>query len=220
MKLVNTKNRILQYLEYKDISKAVFYDTVGIKRGLLDKDKLEATVSDVVLAKILVTYPEISPEWLISGSGNMIKDNESISVVKKQLVCENHTVYNCIPLIPYDAWAGNGSPSFSDEKVETYYKVPDFHNADFLLRVKGNSMSPLLKERDLVACKKITQFEHNHKVHALYTKSMGVLIKRVMLKDNGTHITLISENIDYSPFDIPLEDIQDIAIVIGAITFP
>lgn len=165
-----------------------------------------------ILSDITKKFENVNVHYLITGRGTMFLDDNCknpIEVLNKNLV----------PLIPYNGWAGNGSPNFCDEQIEEYYYVPDFSGADFLIRVKGNSMSPLLKERDLVACKKITQFEHNHKVHALYTKSMGVLIKRVMLKDNGTHITLISENIDYSPFDIPLEDIQDIAIVIGAITF-
>lgn len=216
MNLANTKSRILQYLNYKDISKTVFYESVGIKRGLLDKDKLDASVSDIIIAKILATYTDISPEWLISGNGNMTREHDPANT-KSHLVCEEQVKYKGVPLIPYDAWAGNGSPNFCDEKVETYYKVPEFCNADFLLRIKGNSMSPLYKEKDIVACKKILEFDHNHSVHALYTKSMGVLIKRVAYKENGSHITLTSENTDYPPFEIPIIDIQDIAIVIGAI---
>lgn len=71
--LVNTKVRILQYLEYKGISKPQFYADVEIKRGLLDSDKMNSTVTDTVVAKILVTYKDIAPMWLLTGEGPMLR---------------------------------------------------------------------------------------------------------------------------------------------------
>ena len=53
MILATTKQRILYFIEKKNITKSVFYEKTDIKRGLLDKDKLDATVSDVYIAKIL-----------------------------------------------------------------------------------------------------------------------------------------------------------------------
>lgn len=71
--LVNTKVRILQYLEYKGISKPQFYADVEIKRGLLDSDKMNSTVTDTVVAKILVAYKDIAPMWLLTGEGPMLR---------------------------------------------------------------------------------------------------------------------------------------------------
>lgn len=70
-----TKERILQYIDFKGISKTIFFQETDIKRGLLDADKINATVSDVVLAKILATYPDLNLEWLITGKGEMLKDD-------------------------------------------------------------------------------------------------------------------------------------------------
>ena len=67
-----TKERIIQFIGYKNISKSIFLNTTNIKRGFLDKDKLGASVSDTLLAKIIASYPEVSLEWLITGNGNMI----------------------------------------------------------------------------------------------------------------------------------------------------
>lgn len=73
MILVNTKRRILQYLEYKHVDRKEFYEKTGIKRGLLDADKLDASVSDTYIAKILVIYTDINPDWLVLGQGNMLR---------------------------------------------------------------------------------------------------------------------------------------------------
>lgn len=72
--LVTTKERLLYYIEQMGISKSQFYSDLGIKRGLLDSDKLKATISDTVIAKILVTYTNLSINWLLTGEGDMIKN--------------------------------------------------------------------------------------------------------------------------------------------------
>ena len=68
-----TKERILQFIEYKGITLTDFFKITGIKRGFLDTDKLKSSVSDVFLTKILASFPEINPEWLIMGEGDMLR---------------------------------------------------------------------------------------------------------------------------------------------------
>ena len=77
MILVTTKERLLQYLEYKGIGRSEFYAYMGIKRGLLDADKMKATISDPIIAKILVAYPDLDITWLLTGNGSMLKQNVS-----------------------------------------------------------------------------------------------------------------------------------------------
>ena len=72
-----TKERILQFIEYKGITLTDFFKITGIKRGFLDTDKLKSSVSDVFLTKILASFPEINPEWLITGKGDMMRNNEN-----------------------------------------------------------------------------------------------------------------------------------------------
>ena len=77
MILGGTKDRILQYLKIKNISKPQFYSDLGIKRGLLDADKMNATVTDVIIAKIIVVYTDINPVWLLTGEGAILKNESS-----------------------------------------------------------------------------------------------------------------------------------------------
>ncbi|AMD85414.1 hypothetical protein SAMN05444369_11051 [Capnocytophaga haemolytica] len=68
-----TKDRILQFIDYKEFSIKTFLEKTGIKRGFLDTDKRNATVADVYLAKIIAVFPELNLEWLVTGKGEMLK---------------------------------------------------------------------------------------------------------------------------------------------------
>lgn len=78
MKIAKTKERILKYIEKKKLTKTIFFNQTGIKRGFLDADKLNQAVSDEHFAKIIATYPDINLEWLLTGKGEMLKDNGSV----------------------------------------------------------------------------------------------------------------------------------------------
>jgi len=125
-----------------------------------------------------------------------------------------------IPLVPFEAVAGPGTVAFSDEQIEDYYMVREFKNADFLIRVKGDSMSPKYIGGDLVACKVVNDvlFFQYGRVYVLYTKSQGVMIKKVQPSLKEDCILCVSENTKYAPFDVPREDITGVALVCGSIS--
>jgi hypothetical protein len=71
------KERILQYAEYKGLAKEKFIENLGMTYGnFKGKQKLTSVNSDF-LDSILSKYPEINIEWLVSGSGNMVKETVS-----------------------------------------------------------------------------------------------------------------------------------------------
>ena len=125
-----------------------------------------------------------------------------------------------IPLVPFEAVAGPGTMVFDDEKVIDYYEVREFKGADFLIRVKGDSMSPKYVGGDLVACKVVKDvlFFQWGRVYVVYTKSQGVMIKRVEPAQDDADILCVSENTKYNPFEVPKEDIAGVALVIGSIS--
>lgn len=60
----------MQYLEYKAITKYKFYQKTGISNGFLDKKG--AIGSDK--CEIIISYfPDLNPEWLLTGKGEMLK---------------------------------------------------------------------------------------------------------------------------------------------------
>jgi len=84
--IATSKERLLQYLELKGISKKDFYSKTEIKRGFLDTDKLKSNISDVFLANIIANFNDLNLYWLISGIGEML-----LSIVKEINALENYT---------------------------------------------------------------------------------------------------------------------------------
>jgi hypothetical protein len=84
MNFATTKERIIQFIDFKGISITNFLKETGIKRGFLDTDKLKSSVSDVFLTMIIETYLELNLEWLITGKGEMLRENTLQSDAENQ----------------------------------------------------------------------------------------------------------------------------------------
>ena len=212
MKKENTLHRIKQFIDYKRLTNKEFEQNVGFSNGAFASQlKNNRTIGVDKLENILFVYPEINPEWLLTGKGKMLKtDTQPILIESEQ----------GLPLIPIDAMAGFGAGS---QQIMEYdakrYKVPEFTelNAEFMIRVKGSSMYPKYNSGDLLACKKISSsFFQWNKVYVLDTEQ-GALIKRIKPSDKENHIQCVSDNKNYDPFDLHIDEINAIAIVLGVI---
>lgn len=71
-KISSIKERILQFIEYKKISKADFCENTGISYGNFKGKSSESEIGGDKIAKILTTYREISADWLLTGEGSML----------------------------------------------------------------------------------------------------------------------------------------------------
>ena len=70
-------DRIKKIIEYKEISTRQFCLKVGVANGFLDKVK---DVGSEKLVKILYVFPDISPEWLLTGKGAMLRGQSAPEV--------------------------------------------------------------------------------------------------------------------------------------------
>ena len=98
-----------------------------------------------------------------------------------------------------------GAPIFASEHVQQYVNVDQAlfsENADFLLKVKGDSMINIgIFEQDLLAIKKTTSARENEIVVARIGDD--VTVKR--FQRHGSSVSLIAENDDYSPINVDLQ---------------
>ena len=202
-------NKIREYKNFK--SDADFARFLEIPAQNLSKWKARNTFDiEILYAKCT----EINPEWLLTGQGPMLKEDNNLPMASKSANSEG------IPLIPLDAMAGISSGEVSVLELDCErYVIPMFKGADFLIPVKGSSMIPKYNSGDVVACKKIPMqdlFFQWNKVYVLDT-NQGALIKRIHKGPDNEHITLISENEKYTPFNLHLSQIYSVAIVVGVV---
>lgn len=205
------KNRLLAFIEsHCKTSIRAFEEYCGLTNGTVSSVKKKGPGADIV-QKISYAYPELDLNWLFTGIGTMVKTK------RNDATPENATR---LPLIPIEAFAGPGLPTYEDERIEDFYTVSEFKNSDFLIRVKGDSMVPRYNGGDIVACKRVKDvyFLQWNRAYVICTESQGVMIKRVQPSEKEGCIKCVSDNEKYAPFDVPMNDIVQIALVNGAIT--
>ena len=170
-----------------------------------------------IIEKILSTFVDVNPDWLIRGIGHVFRQKEGL------IAAEPAALYskNSVPLVSVEALAGNGNAAFTIEQkdIKGFYVVPDFTNIQFMMRVTGNSMYPKYNSGDVVACRilKEPSFIQWNKVHVIATKDQGILIKRLKKSSKDKYYTCISDNSDYDAFDIPIKEVSGVALVVGVI---
>jgi len=208
------KENILQYIDYKGISKYKFYKESGITRGVLDQPN---GMSEENTTRFLDYANEVNPTWLLTGKGEMLLSEEKNAITPS-------SNGEGVPLIPLEAFAGfgNGAVQVMDYEAQRYV-VPEFTemHVDFMIRIKGSSMYPKYNSGDIVACKKLALndvFFQWNKVYVLDT-DQGAIIKRIKPGSDEEHITLKSDNESYDPFELHTSRINAIALVVGVIRF-
>ena len=215
-------DRVKEFIDSQGISVSAFEQKIHASDGMIRRAIKNGTdIQSKWIGSISDNYPEINLDWLITGKGEMIKpQTKSILKDSQEKAAVALAADYGIPLIPLDAVAGFGEENSSaiiEFECEKYV-VPDFKGAEFLIQVKGSSMYPKYSSGDIVACKKLpldTFFQWN-KVYVIDSEQ-GVLIKRVKPGTYDEHITLVSENEKYDPFQIAISEIRSLAIVIGVI---
>ena len=117
------KDRILQFIDYKEISKNKFYIETGISNGILDK---KSGLSMDTVEKFYSTYPEINPEGLLTGKGPMLKestpeDKQSKLQKIREIADTSTKKNNLIPFYEDVATIGGTSISADTSAVAKHY---------------------------------------------------------------------------------------------------
>lgn len=200
--------RLDAFMESEGINDNQVTVNAGLSNGLIGKCRRNNSgMTSDNIEKILHAYPVLSADWLITGRGDMYVGEAGVEVKN-------------IPMLSVEAFAGPGAPNYNDISFAETYVVREFNDCDFLIRVKGDSMSPKFTGGDIVACKKVKSllfFQWGH-VYVLYTESQGVMIKRILPSEKEDCVKCVSDNEKYAPFDVPKSDIVSLALVNGLIS--
>lgn len=216
----NFIERLQEYMTIKDINDNQMTVAADLSVGLLGKLKKNGKgMNSSNIEKILHNYRDLSPEWLLTGRGEMLRSDKPTQTH----IPTAHPALNPtegIPLIPLSAMAGalTSAQTVLEHECDRYV-VPAFKGADFLIQVKGSSMYPKYSSGDIVACQRVTMdklFFQWNKVYVIDT-DQGPLIKRIKPGHDKDHVLIVSDNEKYDPFELPCASIYAVALVIGVI---
>lgn len=196
-----------------ELAKLIGYTKSSFSQIMNEKVPLSAKFID----KLCDVDQNINKVWVFRGEGDMLK-NHIIDV--NNMIATNKG----IPMLPFDAFAGVGDSSIKGvnfDTIEDRYVVPLFDGikVDFMLPVRGSSMYPKYSSGDVVACRLVKEllFVQWNKVYVIDSISQGVIMKRLLKGNNESHVICRSDNEKYGDFNVPMDDIRSIALVVGVI---
>ncbi|WP_426485529.1 S24 family peptidase [Flavobacterium sp. 2] len=221
---MGSTERVREYLDYKGITKYKFCNDLGFSNKFLDNSSNMGTDK---ACKILHYYPDLNSEWLLTGNGPMIKEeNTSIVIMNNdRKTADSLHATQEIPLYDLEAVAGlrelfsSGEP----QRILDTIKIPNLPKCDGAISVTGDSMYPLLKSGDIILYKE-TEFE-NIFFGEMYLLSVKlndweeyITVKYVQKSDQGQeYVKLVSQNSHHQPKDIHVSKISALALIKASI---
>lgn len=218
------KERVLLIAENKGISKENFFADIGMTYGSFKGSAKKRPLNSDAIENILTIHKDINAEWLITGSGEMLKSslavNEPNGIYK--LRTDRIEDQQDVPLYNLEASAGLVSlfNKHADHTPIDYLRIPNLPKCDGALTVTGDSMYPLLKSGDIIMYKEVNTEIANVFFGEMYLLSIAlngdeyVSVKWVQKSDKGEdYIKLVSENQHHQPKDIHLKSVKAMALV-------
>ena len=231
--MTNFFERIMQvanYQGYKNPSefakKGLNWDSSEKINRLKDPNKKPSV--DILL-EISNKFVDISPEWLLTGRGEMLKPSHEnqephITILKGNRKTRDAIIeHQEIPLYDLEATAGLSTFFKGDKSANLLdtIKIPNAPNCDGAIFAVGDSMYPLLKSGDIILYKEMPLNIDYILWGEMYLLSfaMGdweesIVIKFVKKSEEGKdYIQLVSQNPHHAPKDIPFEWVRAMALI-------
>lgn len=153
-------DRIRQYLDFKGISDYRFEKELSLSKGYINKAK--NPTSDVLM-KICGIYTDMSPEWLVTGKGEMIKNAEreqKTIEISESAISETKRKGALIYDIDATCGLSGRDIEFTDEKVIGSIDAPEINPDSKIIFATGDSMQPLIASGDRVVIRKIESWDY------------------------------------------------------------
>lgn len=222
---MNTKKRIYEYLKYKGISPTSAEEGLGWSKGALTKPN---SISMDRAEEFVLQFEDVSPEWLLTGKGSMLKEESPFDGVVIP-VAHSKSTEKVVPMSVFNLYDIDVSAGLTrlfaedGDRRKAYLgqiSIPNMPKCDGAVKVIGDSMYPLLKSGDIIAYREIHNIEAIQwgEIYILqleYDSDISVVVKYVKKSELGSdHVLLVSYNKEHDPKDIEIKNITAIARVI------
>lgn len=143
---MSVKERLIAYLDYKKVSKSDFGRSIGVSSAYVTS--MRKSIDPEKLQSIAKNFPDLNTGWLMTGEGEMLKKDLSIS--------KNPVSGPGIPFYDINVTASI-TENFNDIPEEPQYRidVPFLNDCTAAFPVFGESMMPVYNPGDTVIVKEI-----------------------------------------------------------------
>ena len=211
---MNVKDRLITYIESKEIKKSHFEKNIGVSNGYINslKDSPSAEKLELISKK----YLDLNISWLLTGEGTMLNDDgEKVSILKPNKDAPELTGYY-YPNV--SALAGLDISTLNQELEKVPIYLPNFGKGIDFINVYGDSMYPKYNAGEIIGIKLIEfQYLNYGYPYVVIFKNGDAYIKYVKKGKDENHVLLESENTFYEPREFNIDLIQNFYSIRGVI---
>ena len=229
------KDRLLSMIgHYSGGNKSEFARMIGVSPQAISTWISRDTFDiDTIYSKCV----NVSPEWLLTGNGPMLKSAEPINAYKplseptppavevkpihKPRSTEKKVGEQVVYLYDFEATAGLKALFDNNrQNIIDTIKIPNLPKCDGAIHIVGDSMYPILKSGDIILYKQMPPGIENLLYGEMYLLSYDidgddyVVVKYIRKSDKGEpFVTLASENPEHAARDIDFRRVTALALV-------
>ena len=207
---------------------------IGIKRSMLGSYEEGRAIPKLAVLQAMAYYFNVPLNDILDKniSGELIIDKKDESIIKGHNLRILTTITDVksnelITVIPEKASAGYLQGYSDTEYIESLsafsLPLPEIsHDRTYrIFQIKGDSMEPV-PSGTYIICRYLDNWYNikDGKTYVVITKNEGIVYKRLFnkLEENKT-VELVSDNALYSSFSVSIQDIIEVWIAVGFISF-
>ena len=205
-------DRIKQFIDYKGIAVSAFEKSIGMSNASFGKSlRSGGAIGTDKLENILNVYPELSPSWLVSGEGPMLRGDDQPAKVSYDPSVGK-------PYFDVD-FIGGFSEIFNDQTTlpACNVLVPGFEKASVCCNVTGHSMEPKINHGDIIALREcsINDIQYGE-IYAVVLDTIRTIkiLRRGSCSDVLRYVPI---NQDFDEQEFPISRIIRVFEVLGSI---
>ena len=221
------KQKILLYLTKKGISAYEFYKNSGVTRGVLSQNN---GITEDNIARFLAYAPDVNAEWLLTGKGDMLKQDFSIMQENQEEISDPSEISSPEPRISMEV--GQGIPYYDVDFIGGFSEifnsqttvpacniiVPGFEKATAWCNVTGHSMEPRINHGDIIALRQCTVHDIQYgEIYAVVLDTIRTIkiLRRGSTPDVLRYVPINTDGFDEQEF--PLSRVINVFEVLGSV---
>ena len=217
-------DNIFKYIDFKSCSAYKFSKDIAVSNGYLVKTRQnKGNVGGHILERIVSSCPDLNPEWLLTGRGEMIKGNS----INNILPIPNNPIVVDSETKKIELLSNKVSKKKIKEKGDVKFIQSNkfFIDASHAMTVNDNSMFPKYKKNSVVFLQELSESKLvlSNKEYVIETKEYRVLKLVIDSSINKTWTCcslnnerhLHNNKLIHESFSVPCDAVSKFYLVLG-----